>query len=103
MQTLAGPEWLGAIPPAEPVILCGDFNAGPKSPIFHQLQHLRDAQAGITGFKPRPTFSSMNPFLRLDHIFVSPHFVVNAIEVPGTPTAALASDHLPVGAELTLS
>lgn len=103
MQTLAGPEWLGAIPPTEPVILCGDFNTGPKSPIFHQLQRLRDVQAGITGFKPRPTFSSMNPFLRLDHIFVSPHFVVNAIEVPGTPTAALASDHLPVGADLTLS
>ncbi len=102
MHALAGPEWLGGIPPEEPVILCGDFNAGPKSPIFRKLQRLRDAQVGIAGFKPKPTFSSINPFLRLDHVFVSPHFVVNAVEVPGTPTAALASDHLPVCVELAL-
>jgi endonuclease/exonuclease/phosphatase family metal-dependent hydrolase len=30
MLALAGPDWLGAVPPGEPVVLCGDFNAGPR-------------------------------------------------------------------------
>jgi endonuclease/exonuclease/phosphatase family metal-dependent hydrolase len=44
----------------------------------------------------------MKPFMRIDHIFVSPHFAVDRIELPDTPTAVIASDHLPLCAELTL-
>jgi endonuclease/exonuclease/phosphatase family metal-dependent hydrolase len=102
LQKLAGDEWLGSIPANEPVILCGDFNTGPKSKIFRMLAGLRDAQQLVEGMKPRATFSSVNPLLRLDHVFVSSHFTVNAVEVPRTPTSVVASDHLPVCVELSI-
>ncbi|RYD26047.1 MAG: hypothetical protein EOP87_23375, partial [Verrucomicrobiaceae bacterium] len=76
LQTLAGADWLGAIPADEPVVLCGDFNAGPKSRIFRMLTGLRDAQLQLEGYKPRPTFFSTNPVLRLDHVFISSHLSV---------------------------
>lgn len=103
LQTLAGADWLGAIPADEPVVLCGDFNAGPKSRIFRMLTGLRDAQISLDGHKPRPTFFSSNPVLRLDHVFVSSQFTVKSVEVPSTPTARVASDHLPVCVELEIA
>lgn len=103
MSVLAGPDWLGAIPPDEPVVLCGDFNTGPRSKIFHELRSLRDAQRALPGFKPRPTFASVNPFLRLDHVFVSDHFNVESVELPDSPTAVVASDHLPLCIEISLN
>lgn len=101
VRELLGPSWLGAIPRNEPVILCGDLNAGPKSPVFRQLQdRLNDCQGTCDGAVAKATFSSVNPILRLDHIFVSNHFRVQSVEVPRSPTAVVASDHLPVCVEL---
>jgi endonuclease/exonuclease/phosphatase family metal-dependent hydrolase len=40
--------------------------------------------------------------MRIDHIFVSSHFTVERVELPDTPTAVIASDHLPLCVELTL-
>ncbi|RYD19769.1 MAG: hypothetical protein EOP88_17720, partial [Verrucomicrobiaceae bacterium] len=65
LKALAGDTWLGAIPAEEPVILCGDFNAGPKSRIFRMLTGLRDAQLMLEDHKPQATFFSSNPVLRL--------------------------------------
>lgn len=102
-EVLLGPDWLGAIPEEDPVILCGDFNTGPRSPVFRRLQgRLRDAQLSAAGHRPRATFSSVKPLLRIDHVFVSRHFTIGAIERPDTPTAVMASDHLPLCVELTL-
>jgi endonuclease/exonuclease/phosphatase family metal-dependent hydrolase len=102
LQKLAGPEWLGGIPANEAVILCGDFNTGPGAKIFRMLARLLDAQKFPGGDKPRPTFPSINPLLRLDHVFISDHFSVKSVEVPKTPTARVASDHLPVCVELSI-
>ena len=102
-EVLLGPDWIGGIPAEEPVILCGDLNAGPKSPVCRSFgQRLRDAQTSVKNHRPRATFFSTLPLRRLDHIFVSPHFHVDNIVLPRTPAAKMASDHLPVGAELTL-
>jgi endonuclease/exonuclease/phosphatase family metal-dependent hydrolase len=102
-EELLGQGWLGGVGEDEPVILCGDFNTGPRSPVFTRLQsRLRDAQLSVNGHKPRATFSSVKPLLRIDHVFVSRHFSVEAIERPDTPTAVMASDHLPLCVELTL-
>lgn len=102
-DTLLGGEWLGSIPDSEPLIVCGDFNSSPRSQAYHKLQQrLRDAQLSVSGHKPCPTFSSVKPLLRIDHVFVSRHFKVEEVEVPDTPTAELASDHLPLFVELTL-
>jgi endonuclease/exonuclease/phosphatase family metal-dependent hydrolase len=103
VDALLGPEWLGAIPVDEPVILAGDFNSGPGSGVFKRLSsRFRDTQQGLPRHRPMATFSSWRPLLRIDHVFISRHFVVNAVELPDTPTAKTASDHLPLCVELTL-
>jgi endonuclease/exonuclease/phosphatase family metal-dependent hydrolase len=97
MEALVGPDWLGAVPPDEDVMLCGDFNAIPGSvPYRIAAQHLRDAQVGIKGHTPLRTFSSTQPFARLDHIFVSAGFVPEKVIVPRDRIARIASDHFPL-------
>jgi endonuclease/exonuclease/phosphatase family metal-dependent hydrolase len=104
MDKLLGDEWLANIPAAEPVIVCGDLNAGPKSPECQSLlRRLNDAQALAPNYRPQPTFISTMPVRRLDHIFVSSHFSVLGGMQPRTPTATIASDHLPVCIELSLA
>lgn len=101
-EELLGENWLGGLGADEPVILCGDFNTGPRSPVFARLRsRFRDAQLEVEGHKPCATFSSVKPLLRIDHVFVSRHFSVEGIERPDTPTAVMASDHLPLCVELT--
>ena len=98
---LLGDDWLGQIPATEPIIVCGDLNTGPKSPVCATLgKRLVDVACHAPNYKPRATFISTMPLRRLDYIFASEHFEVAAIRQPRTPTAKLASDHLPVCAEL---
>lgn len=99
---LLGEHWLGRIPKNEPVILCGDFNSLPRSRIYRQLtQSFKDVWQGAgDDNRARPGFPSIMPLFRLDHIFLSDHFDVSRVEVPGTSTAKVASDHLPLCAEL---
>jgi endonuclease/exonuclease/phosphatase family metal-dependent hydrolase len=102
-RILLGDDWLGRIPADEPVVLCGDMNAGPKSPVCRSLAgRLHDAQACVPNFRPQATFLSTMPIRRLDHIFVSEHFTIRDIILPRSPTAQVASDHLPVCAELVI-
>jgi endonuclease/exonuclease/phosphatase family metal-dependent hydrolase len=103
VNELLGDDWLGGITENEPVILCGDFNSGPRSKVFQILQgRLRDAQIAAVDHKPLATFSSVKPLLRIDHVFVSSHFSVENVDLPETPTARIASDHLPLCVELRL-
>lgn len=103
VEQLLGRDWLGEIPESEPMILCGDFNSGPRSAVFRRLLHrFRDVQLAADNHKPRATFTSVRPFMRIDHIFVSRQFTVGRVELPKTPTAVIASDHLPLCVELTL-
>jgi endonuclease/exonuclease/phosphatase family metal-dependent hydrolase len=101
VQALLGPEWIGAIGPDEPVLLCGDFNALPGS-APHRLAagRLRDVQAPRAGFRPLGTFSSVQPLVRLDHIFASAHFEHQGVVVVRNALTRLASDHLPLVADL---
>jgi endonuclease/exonuclease/phosphatase family metal-dependent hydrolase len=97
MEALVGPEWIGAIPAGEDIILCGDFNATPGSvPYRIAARTLKDAQTSLKGHVPLRTFSSTQPFARLDHIFVSPAFVPERISVPRDRVTRVASDHLPL-------
>ncbi len=103
MQALLGAEWIGGIPAAEPVLLCGDFNAIPGS-APHRLAaaKLRDVQTTAGGHRPLGTFSSMQPLVRLDHIFGSAHFERRGVRVVRTDLTRVASDHLPLVAELRI-
>lgn len=103
VEALLGADWLGSPQCRAPVILCGDLNASPSSPVCRRLAAtLTDVQAAAPGHVPRGTFPSRLPSLRIDHIFVSPGVEVTAIEIPASALARTASDHLPLVAELRI-
>lgn len=101
--TLLGPGWLGGIDRREtPLILAGDLNATARSAAYRLVaRQLRDAQLQ-TGARPRPTFPSRLPLLRIDHVFVGEKIDVTHCEVHNTALARVASDHLPLVAELEI-
>ncbi|MEX2605752.1 MAG: endonuclease/exonuclease/phosphatase family protein [Kiritimatiellia bacterium] len=100
---LLGEKWIAGLPEDEPLILCGDFNSLPRSEVYALLQEgLHDVWTKCGNVRPRAGFPSIFPVVRLDHIFLSPQFTVHHVEVPRTATARVASDHLPLCAELEL-
>jgi endonuclease/exonuclease/phosphatase family metal-dependent hydrolase len=102
-RTLLGAEWLGhADCKALPTILCGDFNAVPRSAAYRLL-------AGGWGnvenqARPRAgaTFPSRLPLLRLDHVFTSQQIDVEDVRVLRDRLSRVASDHLPLEATLRI-
>jgi endonuclease/exonuclease/phosphatase family metal-dependent hydrolase len=101
MRALLGPEWLGPVLEREPVLLCGDFNALPGSlPYRLATERLRDVQ--LLGDEPKPvnTFSSMQPMVRIDHVFASDHFVRDSVLAVRNDLTRVASDHLPLLVDL---
>ncbi|MCP9491768.1 MAG: endonuclease/exonuclease/phosphatase family protein [Solirubrobacteraceae bacterium MAG38_C4-C5] len=82
----------------EPVVLTGDLNAVPGSPEIAPLSERYDDAWLEGGEGDGFTFSAANPDRRIDYIFVSPQIDVESAEVVDT----LASDHLPLVAELEL-
>jgi endonuclease/exonuclease/phosphatase family metal-dependent hydrolase len=104
IEALLGDEWLGNEQCRDPVILCGDFNALPSSQVCRQLcARLKDVQIEAQGHRPVSTFTSRFPTVRIDHIYIGPGLTVTGIEVSGSELARVASDHLPLVAELRLS
>lgn len=103
IDALLGPDWLGHADCIGPSILLGDFNAIPRSRAYRRLtRHLRDAQV-LGGGRPRPTFPSSLPLLALDHIFIAGPVGRVETEVLRTPLTRVASDHLPLLAEIELA
>jgi endonuclease/exonuclease/phosphatase family metal-dependent hydrolase len=80
----------------------GDFNARPSSSAYRLMaRRLQDAQT-IGGRRPKPTFPSRWPVLRIDHIFVRGGVEVAGVHVLREGKARVASDHLPLCADLVL-
>ncbi len=101
-QALIGEEWLDSPELRRPVILCGDLNAVPRASTYRRLaSRLRDAQR-LAGGRPKATFPSVLPILRLDHVFVSPDVGVRGVTVPWNRRSRRASDHLPLIVDLEL-
>jgi endonuclease/exonuclease/phosphatase family metal-dependent hydrolase len=103
-RALLSEEWIGGIPASEPVVLCGDFNALPGSAPYKLVAaKLRDVQAATGGYKPLATFSSVQPLVRLDHIFMTPQFERHQVRVVRNDLTRVASDHLPLVADLKIA
>jgi len=100
VRALLGPDWLGPVIDEEPVLVCGDFNFLPNSLPYRLACHrLRDAQLLDPTVRPVNTFSSLQPLVRIDHMFVSPHFVRESIVAVRNDLTRVASDHLPLLAD----
>lgn len=82
------------------VVIAGDLNTTPWSPIFAELLAMSGTRDAARGFAPWATFLSRNPLLGLaiDHVLVGPCVGVRDRRVADT----LGSDHFPVVVDLTL-
>ncbi|MGZ6909423.1 MAG: endonuclease/exonuclease/phosphatase family protein [Acidimicrobiia bacterium] len=98
-RALLGGDWLGAVP--GDAVLCGDFNALSWFPSMALLRrHLRDAQTGLDGHRPRSTWFGRYPIGRIDHVLVDPSWTVVHADVPDDTLARVASDHRPLVVDL---
>lgn len=99
-RTLLGPSWLGHPSLAgKPAILMGDFNAGPRSAPFRLFTKSLVEVQDLSPARPRPTFPSLIPMLRIDHIFLR-GLDASDPEVIDHRLARRASDHLPLMATI---
>ena len=75
----------------------------PQSRVYRSVrQKLEDAQLKIDKHKPLNTWFGHFPMGRIDHIFVSQGIAVLKVEVPNSRLEKLASDHLPLIAEMRI-
>jgi len=103
VEALLGPDWLGHPDCRDPVIVCGDFNALPTSPVCRTLnKHLRDAQQVADDHRPQRTFPGRMPAVRIDHIYIGDGLEASTIEIPDSALVKVASDHLPLVADVRL-
>jgi endonuclease/exonuclease/phosphatase family metal-dependent hydrolase len=80
-----------------PLIVMGDINEWfPPSPALRSMNRHLGATRAL------PTFPSRLPVLALDRIWVRPKRALVALAVHRSALARIASDHLPVRAELVL-
>ncbi len=81
-------------------ILVGDMNAIPDAPELSPLfENFTDAWSINPDDSPGFTYSALSPSKRIDYIFTSDKMTIQHSEVLST----LASDHLPVIADITLA
>ena len=80
-----------------PIIISGDFNQTPESAIIKEME-LEFINASSTISQPFLTYPSANLKTQIDYIFTSKDWKIQSIEVP----YSLASDHLPLVAEISL-
>jgi endonuclease/exonuclease/phosphatase family metal-dependent hydrolase len=100
---LLGSEWLGSSEMGSERILCGDLNAVQHARTYRYFAaQMNDAQRVLPGHRPRPTFPSVLPALRIDHVFVTRNISVRGVIVPRDSRARRASDHLPLIVDLEL-
>lgn len=104
VDTLLGPEWLGHPECRDPVVFCGDWNMTPGSkPLRRIATQLRDCQCFDPGRRPRNTWFAPFPLARIDHLFVRGPIEIAGSEVLRTRLTAVASDHLPLIADIRWS
>ena len=96
-------EWLEKNKSTDPLILCGDFNASPDSPVYQRMTSLlMDAQKSPGRGQPQRTWFGSYPLTRIDHVFVNSLVEVTDVDVPRTRLERAASDHLPLIVEVRL-
>jgi endonuclease/exonuclease/phosphatase family metal-dependent hydrolase len=104
LKALLDSNWLFSVPEDEPVIFCGDLNAGALSKTYRKLsKYFIDVQKALDDpLLPKPTFHAKSPLFRIDHMFISEHFTPLKVEVAINPDTQMSSDHLPLIADLAM-
>ncbi len=85
-----------------PKIVLGDFNEWMKGETTRMLNHSLQS-VDLRGFlRRRRTYPGVFPVLHLDHIYYDGPLEVAAVEMPRTRLTLVASDHLPLVADVRL-
>ena len=83
-----------------PKIVLGDFNEWTKGLATHTLSERMKAIDLRKHLRRRRTYPGVFPVLHLDHIYYDGQVEVVKVELPRTRLSLMASDHLPLVAEL---
>ena len=84
----------------QPKVVLGDFNEWMKGLATTMLSERLNSIDLRTHLRRRRTYPGVFPVLHLDHIYYDGHVEVSALELPRTRLSLIASDHLPLVAEL---
>ncbi len=79
-----------------PLVLMGDFNLTPDSPLYARLAEVFEDSAALTS-DPLLTFPSHAPDRKIDYVFTKGNIKATKVISP----AVVASDHLPIFVEIT--
>ncbi len=85
--------------PPMPTVLLGDFNEWRRG----RRSSLDVLAATFGASPPVPSFPSRRPIFALDRIFGWPNGLIADLAVHKSPLARIASDHLPLTAEMSLA
>jgi endonuclease/exonuclease/phosphatase family metal-dependent hydrolase len=83
-----------------PKVILGDFNEWTRGLATRTLSSLFESVDIGSYLKRRRTYPGLFPVVHLDHIYFEGHVEVRGVELPRTRQALIASDHLPLVADL---
>ena len=96
-------NWVHARKVTGPKLLFGDFNEWSRPLVTDILAKRLKSIDLFPYLKRRRTYPGLFPFLHLDHIYYDGNIEVRQISLPRTPKTLMASDHLPLVADLRIS
>ena len=85
-----------------PKIILGDFNEWMRGLATKTLSSLFESVDLRSHLRRRRTYPGIFPVLHLDHIYYEGHVEVRSVELPRSRKALMASDHLPLVANLVI-
>jgi endonuclease/exonuclease/phosphatase family metal-dependent hydrolase len=85
-----------------PKIILGDFNEWMRGLATKTLNSLFESIDLASHLRRRRTYPGIFPVLHLDHIYYEGHVEVRSVELPRSRKALIASDHLPLVANLRI-
>jgi endonuclease/exonuclease/phosphatase family metal-dependent hydrolase len=83
-----------------PKIVLGDFNEWSRGLVADVLADRLSSIDLYPHLKRRRTYPGFFPVLHLDHIYFDGHIEIRHVELPRTRLALVASDHLPLVADI---
>ena len=89
-------------PPAGPRLVLGDFNEWMRGLATTLLSEKLQSVDLKDHLRRRRTYPGLFPVLHLDHIYYAGRLEVVKVELPRTPLALVASDHLPLVATVRI-
>ena len=85
-----------------PKVILGDFNEWMRGLATKTLGSLFDSIDIHAHLQRRRTYPGLFPLLHLDHIYYDGDVIVRSVELPRNRKALIASDHLPLVANLSI-